>query len=51
MPADANPSADILDSWALSQMDIADGIAAGQHAQGRVATVAIDTVKFIHPIN
>ena len=47
MPADANPSGDILGSWALSQMDIA----AGLHAQGRVAKVAIDTIKFIHPVN
>ena len=51
MPADANLSGDILGSWALSQMDIADGIAAGLHAQGRVATVVIDTIKFIHPVD
>lgn len=35
----------------LSQMDIAGGIAAGQYAQGRVATVAIDAMSFIRPVN
>ncbi len=51
MPADANPSGDIFGGWVLSQMDIAGGIAAGQHAQGRVATVAIDAMSFIRPVN
>ena len=51
MPADANPSGDIFGGWVLSQMDIAGGIAAGQHAQGRVATVAIDAMTFIRPVN
>ena len=44
MPADANPSGDIFGGWVLSQMDIAGGIHAGQHAQGRVATVAIEAM-------
>ncbi|MEM9357226.1 MAG: acyl-CoA thioesterase [Pseudomonadota bacterium] len=51
MPADANPNGDIFGGWVLSQMDIAGGIAAGQHAQGRVATVAIDAMSFIRPVN
>jgi acyl-CoA thioesterase YciA len=51
MPADANPSGDIFGGWVLSQMDIAAGICAGQRAQGRVATVAIDAMKFIRPVN
>lgn len=51
MPGDANPSGDIFGGWVLSQMDIAGGIAAGQHAQGRVATVAIDAMSFIRPVN
>ena len=50
MPADANPSGDIFGGWVLSQMDIAGGIAAGQRAQGRVATVAIDAMNFIRPV-
>lgn len=51
MPADANPSGDIFGGWVLSQMDIAAGIWAGQRAQGRVVTVAIDAMKFIRPVN
>ncbi len=51
MPADANPSGDIFGGWVLSQMDIAGGIAAGQRAQGRVATVAVDAMSFIRPVN
>jgi acyl-CoA thioesterase YciA len=50
MPADANPSGDIFGGWVLSQMDIAAGIAAGARAQGRVATVAIDAMKFLRPV-
>ena len=51
MPGDANPSGDIFGGWVLSQMDIAGGIAAGLRAQGRVATVAIDAMAFIRPVN
>jgi len=51
MPGDANPSGDIFGGWVLSQMDIAGGIAAGIRAQGRVATVAIDAMAFIRPVN
>lgn len=51
MPADANASGDIFGGWVLSQMDIAGGIAAGQRAQGRVATIAIEAMKFIKPVH
>ena len=51
MPADANPSGDIFGGWVLSQMDIAGGIAAGQRAKGRVATVAVNAMTFIRPVN
>ena len=51
MPADANPSGDIFGGWVLSQMDIAGGIAAGQRAKARVATVAVDAMSFIRPVN
>ena len=50
MPADANPSGDIFGGWVLSQMDIAGGIHAGQHAKRRVATVAIEAMHFIKPV-
>ena len=50
MPADVNVSGDIFGGWVLSQMDIAAGIVAGQRAKGRVATVAVDAMKFIRPV-
>lgn len=50
MPADVNVNGDIFGGWVLSQMDIAAGISAGARAQGRVATVAIDAMKFIRPV-
>jgi acyl-CoA thioesterase YciA len=49
-PADINANGHIFGGWVLSQMDIAGGIVAGNVAQGAVATVAIDTMKFIAPI-
>ena len=50
MPADANPSGDIFGGWVLAQMDIGGGITAGQRAQGRVATVAVDAMTFHLPV-
>ena len=50
MPSDTNPSGDIFGGWVLSQMDIAAGICAGQRAQNRVVTVAVDSMSFIKPV-
>ncbi|PWQ99462.1 acyl-CoA thioesterase [Leucothrix pacifica] len=50
MPGDTNPSGDIFGGWVLSQMDIAAGICAGQRAQSRVVTVAVDGMSFIQPV-
>lgn len=50
MPCDVNVNGDIFGGWVLSQMDIAAGIVAGMRAQGRVATVAVDAMKFIRPV-
>ena len=50
MPADTNPSGDIFGGWIMAQMDIAGGIAAGQRAQGRVATVAVNAMEFHQPV-
>ena len=50
MPKDTNVSGDIFGGWVLSQMDIAGGIIAGERAQGRVATVAVNAMKFIQPV-
>lgn len=50
MPRDVNTNGDIFGGWVLSQMDMAAGIVAAARAQGRVATVAIDAMKFIRPV-
>jgi acyl-CoA thioesterase YciA len=49
-PADINANGHIFGGWVLSQMDIAGGIVAGRIARGAVATVAIESMKFISPI-
>jgi len=51
MPADTNANGDIFGGWVLSQMDLAGGIAAGQRAEGRVVTIAVDKMKFIRPVH
>ena len=50
MPADTNPNGDIFGGWLLSQMDVAGGILAKKTAKGRVATVAIEGMKFLLPV-
>jgi len=50
MPADTNPAGDIFGGWVLSQMDNAASICAGQRAQRRVVTVALDSMNFIRPV-
>ena len=49
-PSDINANGHIFGGWVLSQMDIAAGIVASREAQGHVATVAIEAMKFIAPI-
>ena len=49
-PGDINSNGHIFGGWVLSQMDSAGGIIAGRIAQGRCATVAIETMEFIAPI-
>ncbi len=51
MPRDANAGGDIFGGWTLSQMDLAGGGLAAEHAQGRVATVAIEAMHFLRPIS
>ena len=51
MPADVNQAGDIFGGWVLSQMDIAGGITAAKRAAGRVATVAVNAMRFHQPVN
>jgi acyl-CoA thioesterase YciA len=50
MPADTNASGDIFGGWLMAQVDIAGSIIARRHAQGRVATVAVDSFQFKKPV-
>lgn len=50
-PADINANGHIFGGWILAMMDRAGGIVAGRVAQGRCATVAIETMEFIAPIH
>lgn len=51
MPKDTNATGDIFGGWLVSQMDIAGAITASSIAKGRVATVAIDKMSFMIPVN
>lgn len=50
-PTDINANGHIFGGWVLSQMDIAGGIVASQRSRGPVATVAIERMEFIAPID
>ncbi len=50
MPADTNANGDIFGGYVLSQMDLAAGNTARAQARGRVATIAIDAMKFVRPV-
>ncbi|MFI4918708.1 MAG: acyl-CoA thioesterase [Legionellales bacterium] len=51
MPADTNANGDIFGGWIVSQMDLAAGVLAKKLAQGRVATVAINSMSFLKPVH
>ena len=50
MPRDTNPAGDIFGGWTVSQMDIAGATFAVRRSRGRVATVAIEAMRFLRPI-
>lgn len=51
MPSDANPNGDVFGGWVLSQMDLAGGVPAARRAKGRIATVAVEAMRFHAPIS
>lgn len=51
MPKDTNANGDIFGGWLVSQMDLAGAITAGKIAQGRIATVAIEGMSFLSPVD
>ncbi len=50
MPADANGNGDIFGGWIMAQVDIAGAIPATRRANGRVATIAVNSFLFKHPV-
>lgn len=50
MPADTNAYGDIFGGWLMSQVDIAGSTVAIQAAGGRVATVAVNELRFLAPV-
>lgn len=50
MPADTNPAGDIFGGWLMAQMDLAAGNAASKLAQGRCATIAVESMAFLSPV-
>ncbi|MCK9284973.1 MAG: acyl-CoA thioesterase [Rhodocyclaceae bacterium] len=50
MPADVNPNGDVFGGWVMSQVDIAGAIPASRRIRGRLATVAVNSFLFKHPI-
>lgn len=51
MPADTNPNGDIFGGWVMAQMDMGAAVLARRTAKRRVATVAVDGMSFLYPIN
>ena len=50
MPADTNANGDIFGGWILSQMDLAGGILAKEVVGSAVVTVAVESMKFLKPV-
>lgn len=50
MPADTNVNGDIFGGWIMAQMDIAGAILSKQITRTRTVTVAVESMKFIRPV-
>lgn len=50
MPADTNANGDIFGGWLMGQMDLGASVLARSLAEGRVATVAVNNMRFHHPV-
>jgi acyl-CoA thioesterase YciA len=50
MPSDANIHGDVFGGWIMAQVDIAGSLPAVRRANGRVATVAVNSFLFKHPV-
>lgn len=50
MPSDVNMHGDIFGGWIMAQVDLAGSVPAARLAQGRVATVAVNSFVFKQPV-
>lgn len=50
MPADANIHGDVFGGWIMAQVDLAGSLPAVRRANGRVATVAVNSFVFKQPV-
>lgn len=50
MPSDANIHGDVFGGWIMAQVDIAGAIPATRRSNGRVATIAVNSFVFKHPV-
>jgi acyl-CoA thioesterase YciA len=50
MPADANVHGDVFGGWIMAQVDIAGAVVAAQRANGRIATIAVNSFTFKQPV-
>lgn len=49
-PSDANVYGDVFGGWIMSQVDIAGSLPATRRANGRVATIAVNSFVFKNPV-
>jgi acyl-CoA thioesterase YciA len=49
-PSDANVYGDVFGGWIMAQVDIAGSIPANRRANGRVATIAVNSFLFKEPV-
>ena len=50
MPADANVHGDVFGGWIMAQVDIAGSVPAMRRANGRIATIAVNSFLFKNPV-
>jgi acyl-CoA thioesterase YciA len=50
MPADANVYGDVFGGWIMAQVDIAGSLPATRRANGRVATISVNSFVFKNPV-
>lgn len=50
MPADCNANGDIFGGWVMAQVDLAGSVIPARHANGRMATVAVNEFIFKQPV-